>query len=204
MKAKICGLTMREDVAAAVELGYDCLGFILAPSPRRVSLPQARALLEDRPQIPTVAVVVDPAPSELEAIVSSGLFDYVQFHGSEGPETVASVPLSIKAFGIGGPEDLERALSFQAADLILLDGPRGGGGRRFDWSMLKGLRIDRPWMLAGGLGLDNLEEGMSLGPDWVDLNSGLEVSPGVKDRAKMATAMEMVEGFNRRKELRHD
>ncbi|MCF4150883.1 phosphoribosylanthranilate isomerase [Dethiosulfovibrio sp. F2B] len=199
MKIKICGLTRREDVETALSLGVDALGFILADSPRKVSLEDVSSLVGGLPPFSsTVAVVANPSESELEEIVSSRLFDCVQFHGSESPEIVASVPIkTIKAFGIASKEDLDEALSYGGADWLLLDGrvgrATGGTGRPFDWKMLRGRETGRPWILAGGLGPDNLEKAVRTAmPPAVDLNSALETAPGIKDGKKMARAVEIV------------
>jgi len=199
VKIKICGLTRREDVETALSLGVDALGFILADSPRKVSLEDVSSLVEGLPPFSsTVAVVANPSESELEEIVSSRLFDCVQFHGSENPDIVASVPIrTIKAFGIASKEDMDEALSYGGADWLLLDGrvgrATGGTGHPFDWKMLRDRQIGRPWILAGGLGPDNLENAVrTTTPPAVDLNSALETAPGIKDGNRMARAVEIV------------
>lgn len=198
MKIKICGLTRREDVETALSLGVDALGFILADSPRKVSLEDVSSLVEGLPPFSsTVAVVANPSDSELGEIISSRLFDCVQFHGSESPDIVASVPIrTIKAFGIASKEDLDEALSY-GGDWLLLDGrvgrATGGTGHPFDWKMLRDRQIGRPWILAGGLGPDNLEKAVrTTTPPAVDLNSALETAPGIKDGNRMARAVEIV------------
>jgi phosphoribosylanthranilate isomerase len=121
VRIKVCGLTRREDVEASVEAGADVLGFILAPSPRRVDLSRVEALTRGLPPLAaTTAVVVDPSPGELARIAGSGLFDWVQFCGDEPPEVLRGYPgRTIRALGVAGPEDLAP-----------LDG-RTGGSRRF-------------------------------------------------------------------------
>lgn len=178
----------------AVELGVDALGFILAESKRRVTLDQIRELARDTPPfVMTVAVVADPEEGELKAIAESGLFNCIQFHGDESPETVASSPLkAIKALGVQSKEGIARAALYEEASCwILFDSKRGGSGRPFDWSLLKG--FDKPFILAGGLGPENITEALKgLSPAAVDFNSRVECSFGVKDRKALASAVKKV------------
>ena len=200
-RVKLCGLTRPEDVRAAVDLGFDALGFILVPtSPRRVTLEAVAAL---RPLVPpfvsVVAVVAGAAEEELERLVASRLFDAVQFHGGETPDLVASVPLRrIVALSVAERGDLDGARDYDGvADAFLLDtkrgGERGGTGRSFAWNVLRGFDFGRPIVLAGGLGPENLKRAVeAVGPDAVDLNSRLESAPGVKDRRRMEEAMRVL------------
>ncbi|QVL35629.1 phosphoribosylanthranilate isomerase [Aminirod propionatiphilus] len=200
-RVKLCGLTRPEDVRAAVELGFDALGFILVPtSPRRVTFEAVAAL---RPLVPpfvaVVAVVAGAAEEELDRLVASRLFDAVQFHGGETPDLVASVPVRrIVALSVAERGDLDRARDYGGvADAFLLDtkwgGKRGGTGRSFDWNVLRGFDFGRPIVLAGGLGPENLKRAVeAVGPDAVDLNSRLESAPGVKDRRLMEEAMRVL------------
>ncbi|HOA76952.1 MAG TPA: phosphoribosylanthranilate isomerase [Thermosynergistes sp.] len=201
-QVKVCGLTRRQDVEMAIEVGADALGFILAESKRRVTLDQVRELARDVPPfVTTVAVVADPEEEELKAIAESGLFSCIQFHGDESPETVASSPLkAIKALGVESKEDTARAALYDEASCwILFDSKRGGSGRTFDWSFLKG--FERPFILAGGLGPENITEALKeLSPAAVDFNSRVESSLGVKDRKALASAIEKVRIYDLAKE----
>ncbi len=193
MRVKVCGLTRKEDVAEAVRLGADALGFILAPSPRRVSIQEAGRLTEGLPPfVITVAVLMDPTEEDLEGIIESRFFQAIQFHGTEPPEMFRGIPLrTIKAFGLrsGVPEDIAR---YACADWFLFDAGKagdGGTGQSFDWSLLEGGDFKKPFILAGGLGPENLPEALRrTGAAAVDLNSRIEAAPGVKDHERMKLA----------------
>ncbi len=191
-RIKVCGLTRREDVETALELGVDALGFILAESPRKVSLEQVTGLTVGLPPfVSTVAVVKAPTEGELGDIVGSGLFSHIQFHGHEDPALMEGLAVrTIKAFGISGPEDLDEVRVYGGADYFLFDArvgrASGGTGQTFDWSLLERIRIEKPMILAGGLGPENVTEAIrGCRPAAVDLNSRLETAPGVKDPKRM-------------------
>lgn len=193
VRVKVCGLTRKEDVAEAARLGADALGFILAPSRREVSIEEAGRLAEGLPPfVTTVAVVADPSEQNLREVVESGFFGAIQFHGSEPPELFRGVPVrTIKAFGLGDgvPENID---GYACADWFLFDAGRagqGGTGRSFDWSLLEGKDFGKPFILAGGLGPENLAEALRrTGAAAVDLNSGIEAASGVKDHERMKLA----------------
>ena len=198
-RIKVCGLTRREDVETALELGVDALGFILAESPRKVSLEQVAALTVGLPPfVSTVAVVKDPTKEELDDMVGSGLFSHIQFHGHEDPALMKGLGVrTIKAFGISGPEDLEEVADYGEADFFLFDArvgkASGGTGQTFDWSLLEQVRVKKPLILAGGLGPENVAEAIrGCRPAAVDLNSRLEISPGVKDPERMREAVRKI------------
>ena len=204
-RVKVCGLTRREDALLAADLGADALGFILAPSPRRVTLERAAGLVRGLPPfVARVAVLSDPTEAELEEVVESRLFDCLQFHGREEPGRLAGLPLkTVKAFAISCGEDLDRAETYaDAADYFLFDtkagGASGGTGQAFDWSLLSERRFSRPFILAGGLGPENLPRALEkVRPDAVDLNSRIESAPGVKDPVLMARAILAAKRSNR-------
>lgn len=193
VRVKVCGLTRKEDVATAARLGADALGFILAPSRRSVSIEEAGRLTEGLPPfVTTVAVVVDPSEEKLREVIESGFFAAIQFHGIEAPELLQEVPLrTIKAFGLGDgvPENID---GYGCADWFLFDAGRagqGGTGRSFDWALLEGKDFGKPFILAGGLGPENLPEALRrTGAAAVDLNSGIEAAPGIKDQERMKLA----------------
>jgi len=120
---KVCGMTRREDIKFAANIGVDAVGFILAESSRQVSLSRVRKLIDECPPfISRVAVVVNPTKNEIKEITDSRLFDYIQFHGSEEVELIKDTPLkSIKAISIAGEEDLKELEKYKkAADFLLL------------------------------------------------------------------------------------
>ncbi len=188
-KIKVCGLTRKKDVEAAVNYGVDALGFILAESSRQVDLNQARELTADLPPfISTVAVVVNPSKARLAKIISSQIFTAIQFHGSEEPERLKDIPLkTIKALSISTKADLQDITKYKAqSDWLLFDtkigSKKGGTGESFDWTLLKEINYKDNFILAGGLGPANIKEALEkLNPAAVDLNSCLETSPGKKD-----------------------
>ncbi|MFA0888712.1 MAG: phosphoribosylanthranilate isomerase [Synergistales bacterium] len=205
-RVKVCGLTRECDVRAALSLGADALGFILAPSRRRVTLERAASLVRGLPPfVSVVGVLSDPTVETLQETVRSRLFDCLQFHGSERPSILAGLPLkTIKAFGISSGEDLNGTMPYgNVADYFLFDtkadGASGGTGRTFDWSVLAKIRPDRPFILAGGLGPENIREALDrVRPSAVDLNSRIEAAPGVKDPDLMARAILAVKNDNQR------
>ncbi|HPI97383.1 MAG TPA: phosphoribosylanthranilate isomerase [Synergistales bacterium] len=193
---KICGLTRREDVDASVEFGVDALGFILAESPRRVSLEQVADLTRGLPPfISTVAVVVDPEKDMLKRIVASGLFSHIQFHGKEDPALLVGLVLkTIKTFSIATEADLKDIDNYKGTDYFLFDTrigrSLGGTGKTFNWELLKKIRPEKPFILAGGLGPENVTEAIRIcRPSAIDLNSRLEREPGRKDRELIREAV---------------
>ena len=202
VRVKFCGLTRPADVEAAATAGAAYVGFVFFPkSPRHLAPDQARALaLAVPPGIAKVALTVDMDDAGIDAILDSVPVDLLQLHGRETPERVAAVKARtglpvMKAVGVAGPEDLAALDSFtRVADQILVDAkaPKGaalpgGNGIAFDWRLIAGRRWPLPWMLAGGLTPDNVAEAVRLtGARQVDVSSGVESAPGVKDPARMA------------------
>jgi len=203
IQVKICGLRTAEDVAAAVSAGARYLGFNFFPkSPRSVDAETARALAVDVPAgVAKVALLVNPTDAELDQLIETVPLDMLQLHGSETPERVAEIRARyglpvMKVLGVASAEDLDAIDSYSAvADQLLLDAkpPKdavlpGGNGLAFDWKLLAGRKYwTRPWMLAGGLTPDNVAEAIArTGAKQVDVASGVESAPGVKDAGKMA------------------
>lgn len=193
VRVKICGLTRPEDVAAAADAGADAVGFVLAPSSRRVDLPRVRELLAAAPPfVTTVGVFVDPSPEGLEEALAAGL-QLLQLHGHEPPELCRRfAPRVVKALRIREREDL--ALLDRYADWpILLDSPEPGSGCAFDWTWAAGLGDRRRLVLAGGLTPANVARAVQLVRPWaVDVSSGVESAPGVKDPALIHAFVEAV------------
>jgi len=195
-RIKIVVMTCEEDVETAVERGVDARGFSLAKRPRCVTLEKVTAITRGIPPfISTVAVVTNPEPVELAKIAASGLFTHIQFHGQETPGLLAGLQIgTIKAFGIASAKDLERINLYWAADYFLFDRrvgeTCGGTGKAFDWAILKGLAAAKPFILAGGLGPENVAEAIrTCRPAAVDLNSRLESEPGKKDPKRIRQAV---------------
>lgn len=196
---KICGLSDRETVDAAIAAGADMIGLVFfARSPRFVSLETAVGLADHaRGRVEIVALTVDMDDSGIAAILDRVRPDWLQLHGKEPPERVAAVrerysAKVMKALGIRARDDLAAVDDHAGvADRILLDAkpPKGsdrpgGLGRTFDWSLLDGFAPRVDWMLSGGLDPDNVAEALRVtGAPGVDVSSGVETAPGAKDPA---------------------
>lgn len=202
VRVKICGLRRLEDVDAVAKAGAAYAGFVFFPkSPRHLSLSEAKVLALAVPVgLAKVALVVDADDATLDAIVADVPLDMLQLHGHETPSRVAEVRARyglpvMKAVGVAGPDDLAVLTDYSlVADQILVDAkpPKaadlpGGNGLAFDWRLLVGRKWLRPWMLAGGLTAENVAEAVRLtGARQVDVSSGVETAPGVKDAARIA------------------
>ena len=205
---KICGLTTPEAVEAALDGGAAYVGFVFFPkSPRHLDPETARRLAEPaRGRVKVCAVTVDPTDAELDAIVRTLAPDFIQVHGREDPGRVRSIrgrtgAPTIKALSISEAADLDAAQAFDGvADHLMFDAkpPKdatrpGGVGARFDWTLLTGRRFARPWFLAGGLDPWNVAEAVTQsGAPIVDVSSGVERGPGLKDPALISAFLEAV------------
>ncbi|GAT69887.1 phosphoribosylanthranilate isomerase [Planomonospora sphaerica] len=179
---KICGLREPGHVAAAVEAGADAIGFVLTRSPRRITPEQARELAAAVPaHVLTVAVFAGEAPEEVRAAALESGVRAVQLHGAHphGDFTaLKDLGLTLVRAGAAGA-DL-RCGAFDE-DLLIVDAPRPGSGEPWDWSAVRG-RPEGRWMLAGGLDPSNVARAIAEARPWgVDVSSGVEVAPGVKD-----------------------
>ncbi|WP_170553691.1 MULTISPECIES: phosphoribosylanthranilate isomerase [Ruegeria] len=200
VSVKICGLTAPDHVRAAVDAGARYIGFVFFPkSPRHLEVLAAAELAHLAPAgVAKVALTVNATDEELDRIVANVPLDMLQLHGKESPDRVAEVrdrfglPV-MKAIGVAEAEDLAAIdLYSEVADQLLIDAkpPRnaelpGGNGLAFDWRLLAGRKYwQRPWMLAGGLTPENVAEAIRMtGARQVDVSSGVEGAPGVKDSA---------------------
>ncbi|WP_051324638.1 phosphoribosylanthranilate isomerase [Candidatus Solirubrobacter pratensis] len=201
MRVKICGITRPEDAEAAVSLGAWAIGFLLWPESKRYADPAIAAGISRALQrkVERVGVFVNQPLDEIERLVDQLGLSYVQLHGDEGPSFCAAVGQRtgarvIKALRISHSADL-RDLDRYHTDLHLLDtavkGLRGGSGETWDWSLVAQRRSRIPFVLSGGLTPANVAEGISATHPWaVDVASGVESSPGVKDLAKLRTFFE--------------
>lgn len=193
VRIKFCGMTRAEDVRLAVELGVDCVGLIFASrSPRRLEIAQAKALRATLPSgVAAVALLMDNARDEVLRIVEDVAPDVLQFHGSEPDAFCASFGLPFfKTIAMGDGRDPATAMAeFPSAFGFVLDGHRageaGGSGQCFDWSRLP-QAAGRPLLLAGGLTPDNVAAAVAAAHPWgVDVSSGIESAPGIKDAERM-------------------
>ncbi|MDO5370420.1 phosphoribosylanthranilate isomerase [Paracoccus sp. (in: a-proteobacteria)] len=198
---KICGITRPDDLSAVAEAGARYAGLVFFPkSPRHLSVEAARALALAAPAgVARVGLFVNPDDATLEAVLDRVPLDIIQLHGGETPARVAETKARsglpvMKAVGIAAPADLDALWDYGlAADLLLVDAKAspdaalpGGNGLAFDWRLLAGRRMLKPWMLAGGLTPANVAEAVRLtGAPMVDVSSGVESAPGIKDRARI-------------------
>ncbi|MDF2234657.1 phosphoribosylanthranilate isomerase [Albimonas sp. CAU 1670] len=197
VRVKICGLDTAANVAAAAAAGAAYVGFVSFPkSPRHRSLAEIADLAVSAPPgLCKVVLTVNADDTLLDRLMDAAPIDMIQLHGAESPERVAQVrerfglPV-MKAIGVADEGDLAAiAEHSRAADQLLIDAkpPKGaplpgGSGLPFDWRLIQGRRWATPWMLAGGLTAGNVAEAVRLtGAQQVDLSSGVESAPGVKD-----------------------
>ena len=199
---KICGLATEASLDAALESGADMAGFVFFDkSPRHVSLERAASLARHAAaRACKVLVTVDANDALLAAAIEALDPGLLQLHGSETPERVAAIRARfglpvMKAIGIGEAADLALVPVFDGvADFLLFDakppragGRPGGSGAKFDWGLLAGIETKKPWLLAGGLDAGNVADALAqTGAPGVDVSSGVESAPGVKDENKVA------------------
>lgn len=203
LDVKICGVTDADAMAAARDHGAAFVGLVFYPrSPRYVAPRDAGALAAAKGDAKAVAVTVDLPDMQLAAILDSVAIDVLQLHGGESPDRVAEirrrfgVPV-MKAVAIGEAADLERAHEHaEVADRLLFDAKPaegdpsalpGGNARAFDWQLLAGEHWPVPWLLSGGLTAGNVGEAVRTArAPGVDVSSGVESAPGVKNPARIA------------------
>ena len=212
VKVKICGLTREADMLAVAKAGVSYAGLVFfAKSPRNLGLAQARDLaLAAPPGLAKVALTVDADDDMLDAILHEVPLDMLQLHGRETPQRVSALKARyglpvMKALGIADAEDLHKIdLYAGVADQLLIDAKPptgsalpGGNGLAFDWRLLQARKYwALPWMLAGGLSAQNVAQAVQLtGARQVDLSSGVESAPGLKDADQIAAFMQAVQGL---------
>ncbi len=206
MRVKICGLRDGASIQVAAKAGARYVGFVFfEKSPRNVSIEQAAKLAHEVPiGVAKVALTVNASDEFMDALTSAVPLDMLQLHGSESPARVAEIrsryglPV-MKALGIAEADDLAAIAPYEAvADQILLDAkPQkgavlpGGNGHAFDWTLLKARQWQKPWMLAGGLTMGNVAAAIEQsGASQLDLSSGVESAPGMKDPALIKAFIE--------------
>ncbi|ORJ63063.1 phosphoribosylanthranilate isomerase [Geothermobacter hydrogeniphilus] len=199
VRVKICGITRREDGEHAIACGADALGLVFfEDSPRCVSIEQAQRIVAGLPPFITlVGLFVNADPQTIHETVTACGLDAVQLHGDEPPEACRLDGVKvIKALRVRNAATLEQAGSYQVSAL-LLDAwdPEcyGGSGRSFNWQLAAELAGRRPLILAGGLTPDNVADAVRcVGPYAVDVSSGVESAPGIKDPARVAAFIRAV------------
>lgn len=200
---KICGISTAAALDAAIAARADYTGYVFFPaSPRNVTVAQAATLsARNAGRTRTVGLFVDATDAQIAEAVAAARIDILQLHGSETPARAAALKAQLglpvwKALSVATRDDVERASAFAgAADLVLFDAkaPKGaalpgGLGLSFDWTLLGAHRGPLPWGLAGGLSPDNITDAVrSTGAPLVDVSSGVESAPGIKDEERIRT-----------------
>lgn len=203
-RIKLCGMTRPQDVRLAVELGVDYIGFIYGGGPRQLTLEQGAALRALVPaEVAAVVLVRDAPRAQVEAIIDAVAPDVLQFHGGEDDVFCASFGLPfLKAVAMTGVTDARQARAalqaWPSAAGFVLDshapGQGGGTGKSFDWTLWPG-DVGTPCLLAGGLNADNVAEAVRRVRPWgVDVSSGIESAPGIKDAEAMRRFVAQVRG----------
>ena len=213
VEAKICGITTPEAMNAAVANGARYVGLVFYPaSPRNLTPDQAAGLAALAPAgVTVVGLFVDVADETFDAVLSRARIDLLQLHGGETPERVMAVKQAtgrpvMKAIKLAGPDDLAAATPYLGvADRLLFDAKApddrpdlmpGGNALVFDWRLLGGRRFSCPWMLSGGLDSGNVAEAVRIsGAAAVDVSSGVENAPGVKDPQRITEFLSIVAGL---------
>jgi phosphoribosylanthranilate isomerase len=205
-RVKMCGTTRAEDALAAVHYGVDALGFIFyAKSPRFIPPEKAAQIIKKLPPlIDRVGVFVNAPIKELIAAAGVGL-SYLQLHGDESVDYCKEIRQQlpccgiVKAFRVGKESRPEDFVAYDdCVDAFLLDtyvsGASGGTGEVFDWSIVEQLKLQRPIFLAGGLAPENVVRAITeVQPYAVDINSGVELRPGVKDHSRLKELLQLVQ-----------
>jgi phosphoribosylanthranilate isomerase len=199
-RVKICGITRIADALEAVRLGADALGFVFYDrSSRRLGVEQACEIASQLPPfVARIALFLDAESEYVDAVISRFKPDVLQFHGNESPGFCAAfgVPY-IKSVPMGSKLSIQDySARYPGACAVLLDshtpGAAGGSGQRFDWKRVP-RELKKPFILAGGLAPDNVTDALrQVRPFAVDVSSGVEAAPGVKDHALMADFMKEV------------
>jgi len=208
VQAKICGLSTPEAVTAAVDGGASYVGFVFfGPSPRNITRDQFSKLV---PLVPThvrrVALSVDADDQSIQEIAATGEIDLLQLHGHETPERVREIKQMtglpvMKVLSVASEDDLKAMAAYEGlVERFLFDAkpPKGatrpgGNAVTFDWTLLKGLNTANPWMLAGGLGIENIAEAVAIsGASIVDVSSAIEDAPGLKNPDKITAFLKAV------------
>ncbi len=200
MIVKICGITRAEDARLAVSLGATAIGFIFWPSsPRAISPLRARAIVDALPiSVTTVGVFVNAGRDEIEAAADEANLQAVQLHGDETPELARSLSRRvIKAVPLTA--DIDERVNDWPGTMLLLDAhdpaKRGGTGRLIDWDRAAAIARARDVILAGGLGPANVADAVArVRPAGIDVSSGVESSPGIKDPEKLRALFDALAG----------
>jgi phosphoribosylanthranilate isomerase len=201
VRIKICGITRLEDAMGASELGVDALGFVFyGKSPRYIEPAKAATIIRQLPDtVSAVGLFVNPTQQQIDEVLKNCPLDIIQLHGDESADfcQAQSRPV-MKAISVSCTDDLQCATSYSCAVLLDAKAPAGifgGTGKSFDWSLLRGFTHTYPLILAGGLNPEKVKLALAV-RQWfaVDVSSGVEISPGLKDAGKMRAFVAAVNG----------
>ncbi len=203
-RIKICGITNFDDARSAINMGVDAIGFVFAESPRQIS-PEIAGNIIDRlpPIISRVGVFVDKPVEEVVEIALKCHLTYVQLHGNESIEYMNQLMYpAVKSFRIKDESDLEKVIKYQSKYVLLdsyvADQP-GGTGETFDWAVANRAKAFSHVILSGGLNPENITDALdAVQPYGVDVSSGIEASPGKKDKEMMQKFIEEVRAWDSR------
>ena len=207
-EVKICGITSTEDALMAAQCGAAALGFIFyPPSPRHIKTGDAEKIVRVLPnKVVSVGVFVNEEPENIKKVVEICGLDMIQLHGDESPEYCRQFPASmiIKAVELKNNDDIDRALTYHVAALLVDTrdtGLYGGTGKISNWDLASQLRGKKPLILSGGLHAENVADALKkVAPDALDINSGVEASPGKKDHQKLAQIFDLI----RASDIKHE
>lgn len=193
IQVKICGITNTEDALMASQCGAAALGFIFyPPSPRYIKPEDAKKIINVLPEkVVKVGVFVNEQPENIKQVVQSCALDMIQLHGDESPEDCRQFPKSmiIKAVELKNNDDINRAWTYHV-NALLVDTRHaelyGGTGKTSNWNLAGRLKDKKPLILSGGLNAENIADALkTVAPNALDINSGVEASPGKKDHKKL-------------------
>jgi phosphoribosylanthranilate isomerase len=196
-RVKICGITNVKDAFLAADLGAYAVGFVFYKGSKRyLSYEEARKIAGKLPPfVMKVGVFVDENPGSILAAKEFCMLDRVQLHGDRKEQGRTVIPgISIMAYRVRDEKDVEKARQSMAFPLLdsHVEGTYGGSGLRFNWKLLED--FDRPYILAGGIDKENIDEALGFRPYAIDIASGVEKHPGVKDPHKMRLIFQRIEG----------
>ena len=197
-KVKICGMTEKETIQTAIQHKVDYLGFVFyKKSPRNLTIDQARELTKNiPPHVKKIAVLVDAKDEFIEQI--KDYFDCLQLHGHEDVKRIRELKQKfnkeiIKAIKVTDEASAKTYNQFEdEVDMLLFDSPAMEKTAKFDWNILTKLKIKKPYLVAGSISIDNVDEVLKYNPYGIDVSAGLESSLGVKSKAKIIEFLDKV------------
>ena len=197
-KVKICGMTDAETIQTAIQHKVDYLGFVFyKKSPRNLTIDKAKQLTKNIPtNVKRVAVLVNEGDEFIEQIKNS--FDYLQLHGDEDLKRIKEIKEKfnkkiIKAIKITDEKSAKTFSTFEEqVDMLLLDSPAMEKTAKFDWQILTKLKITKPYLVAGSININNVDEILKYNPSGIDISAGVESSPGIKSNEKIIEFLDKV------------